>query len=871
MYTVMKYIHEHTYDKMSVDDVARHFGYSKWYFCTLFKRFTGRSFVEYCKHYRMQLAAIDILNGEKTIDVAFKYGYDTQGGFNKAFLCEYGCLPRAFKQKNKLFHIRYKERRDKLYKLSDRCEILRDMAVAHKELSMKICAQRHFLYNEGIMNFEGQTGNDALIAAGIANVINKSPAIIYSGELIVGYNYGDGIYGDCWLAGNNSGDRNILDSNQFTEEQINNYFNTRGHINDKLESAKKPTFSKQDQELTEEWSAIGRCISSNHTVLGYKEVLTLGFEGILEKVKHYEEINGPSDLYRGMKILCEAACHFGDKYAVKAKELLCEPDLTDERKSELKKMAIVCSNVPGKPAASLWEAIQSLWFAHIINTWEDGINANSLGRLDQILYPYYLSDIEKGVITKEEAFELICCLWIKLYRDYDVQQSCIGGCLPDGSSAVNELSYMMLDATERLDFIRCLSVRFSAATDKQFLRRALEVVGHVQKGIPFFFNDDVMIPALMGKGISLEDARDYTQIGCVETVIPGKSNPHAVSGETNLLKALEYALNDGKSMINDTKNPGIKTGDIKQLDSYDKLKAAVFRQIRHILDSTCRKIVLHTKTAETNDVKPYKSLLTQGCMERNLDFNRHGATYDYYQVMLGGIPNLADSLMSLKTFVFDNPKYTFEEVVSQLKNDYPDETIRLYFLNKSPKYGNDLDEVDSIAVEITNYACDCLDELSEKYGFSFHAQLFTFIWMVNHGHNTAATPDGRHKGEIIAYSVSPMQGRDFNGLTALLNSLTKLPTKRIPGTASAIVEVDPKLFTDNNIDCFVAMLLTSAEKGLSNIQFNITDADTLIEAQKFPEKFKNLSVRVSGFSQKFNLVGKELQDHIIGRTKHKCL
>ena len=245
--------------------------------------------------------------------------------------------------------------------------------------------------------------------------------------------------------------------------------------------------------------------------------------------------------------------------------------------------------------------------------------------------------------------------------------------------------------------------------------------------------------------------------------------------------------------------------------------------------------------------------------------------YDYYQVMLGGVPNLADSLEVIREFVYNRKKYTLDEIRDILVQDYPDESVRSEFINKAAKFGNDIDSVDSIAADIINVACDYLDELSEKYGLSFHAQPFTFLWMVDHGRESAASPDGRHKGEIIAYSVSPMQGRDFNGLTSLLNSIAKLPTGRTPGTTSAIVEVDPKLFTDRNLPLLTDILMACSEKGLENVQFNTIDAETLIDAQKHPEKYNNLAVRVSGFSQKFNLLSPALQNHIIGRTKHACL
>ena len=258
-------------------------------------------------------------------------------------------------------------------------------------------------------------------------------------------------------------------------------------------------------------------------------------------------------------------------------------------------------------------------------------------------------------------------------------------------------------------------------------------------------------------------------------------------------------------------------------------------------------------------------------MESGRDFNDAGAKYDYYQIMLGGIPNLADSLEVLRQFVYERKQYTLAEVVEMLQDDYPNEAVRLSFVNKAAKFGNDIDSVDSIAVDLVNTSCDYLDALSKKYSLSFHAQPFTYLWMVDQGRECAASPDGRRKGEIIAYSVSPMQGRDFNGLTALLNSIAKLPTKRTPGTTSAIVEVDPKLFIDRNIPMLTDILLAAGAKGLNNVQFNTIDADILMDAQKHPERYNNLVVRVSGFSQKFNLISPELQDHIIARTKHSCL
>jgi len=873
MNEILHYIHDHITESLQVGEVASTFGYSKWHFCKKFHEYTHMTFVEYIRYYRIQLAAIDILQGKRITDVAMEYGYDTTGGFNKAFLKMYGCMPREYKKQAKESQLYYERRKNNMYKLSDRCNMLRKEAVELKSHAQYYCLQRNIYIKIGVEEARKRgAAPDIVIAEGIANVLREFTPHIIPGEWITGFNFG---------ADEDMGYKRLseLEEEQRTELMKINYIspeNEARFYQAVLEESRREQLHKEDMLLltkTEmdgqtERAALGRCISDNHSVIGYEKVLSLGFEGLLEEVLSYRKINPDSVLYEGMEKVCCAALSMGEKYAEEAKHLLEQKDAA-YNEEDLKEIIKICSRVPRYPAQSFAEAIQALWFAHIINTWEDGINANSLGRLDQILYPYYKADIEKGVLTKEDAFELICCLWIKLYRDYDVQQSCVGGTTADGRSAVNELSYMMLDATECLDFVRCLSVRFSEKTEKAFLTRALEVVGHVQKGIPFFFNDDVMIPALIDAGIAEKDAYDYTQIGCVETVIPGKSNPHAVTGETNLLKAMEYVFCNGFSMANPSLCPGLLTGELEQFDTYEKFYEAVLMQVDGILDSCCSQVRKYCDACVVP--KPFKSLLTEGCLERELDFNERGAKYDYYQIMLGGIPNLADSLAVIKKLVYEEKRYSLESFKEILVNDFPDEAVRLECINKVPKFGNDIDEVDQIATDIVNRACDTLMKLSEKYERAFHAQPFTYLWMIDQGKHSAASPDGRRRGEPVAYSVSPMQGRDFNGLTAVFNSICKLPTKRTPGTTSAIIEVDPKLFTDRNIGILTELLIASGKKGLSNVQFNTVDADTLIDARKHPENHKNLAVRVSGFSQKFHLLKPELQDHIIERTKHSCL
>jgi len=881
MFEVLKYIHDHISEPLTLTELAQRFGYSKWYFCSKFYEYTGKSFVKYVRNFRLQLAAADILEGKKVTEVAMAYGYDTLGGFDKAFLAEYGCFPREYK-KNIETTQRYHERRMTMFSLTDRCELLRQNVITMNDYEDQYCMQRQVYSALGRIHAaeKGLTQTE-IVAQGLANVLERFHPVIIPGELIVGFNYPDTKYPERFTPNKNPEHYELAAKNGICKELLEEYFSYQEDAKNRdfFEYEKKQVDfayavddppSQQELQATQDHASIVRNIDSNHTVIGYEKVLRLGFRGILEEISAYEKANGCCAMYTAMKQICTAACEMGHKYAKLVKELK-EMQKDVYQANDLDQIIQVCERVPEYPASSFAEAVQALWFAHIVNTWEDFINANSLGRLDQILYPYYKADIENGSITKEDAFELICCLWLKLYRNYDVQQSCVGGTSEDGSSQVNDLSYMMLEATEQLNIIRCLSVRFSQNTEKEFIKRALEVVGHVQKGVPFFFNDDVMIPALQSKGINRKDACDYTQIGCVETVIPGKSNPHAVTGEVNLLKALEYVFCNGKSMMHPQLMPGISTGELPQFDTFEKFYLAVKTQIRHLLDVTCSKVKKYRQYSVAHSPKPYKSLLTQGCLESSRDFNNAGAKYDYYQIMLDGIPNLADSLEAIREFVYKRKTYSLEELKEILEQDFPDESVRLELINKAAKFGNDIESVDTIAADIIHIACDALDEMSQKYELSFHPQPFTFWWMVDRGQETAATPDGRHCGENIAYSVSPMQGRDFNGLTALLSSISKLPTKRTPGTTSAIVEVDPKLFTDRNIPLLADILCAAASNGLENVQFNTIDADTLIDAQKHPEKHNNLAVRVSGFSQKFNLLSEDLQNHIIGRTKHVCL
>lgn len=715
----------------------------------------------------------------------------------------------------------------------------------------------------------------------LASVVLQSEPLVDEDELLVGYNFtgGDDLQ---WL------EMTMWRPDEAGSERLKRYLEggllTAGQIEEALAllegvAGAVPTvsFVPEGSELVGRAAREGlfwvHSTQYNHSVIGYARVLEKGFDGLSEEIRSKVAATTPVTaqdwqarmVMESMLVVAEAAAEIGKRYADKVRALRASCD-DPVRGAELAELEAVARQVPARPARTFREAVQSLWFAHTINTWEDGINANSLGRLDQILYPYYQRDIDAGRLTREEAYELLCCLWIKLYRDYDVQQVVVGGVDTEGRDATNELTYMMLDVTEALGFVRCLSVRLHNNSPTALVRRALKLVG-CGNGIPFFFNDDVLIPALVDNGIPIADARDYAAIGCVEITIPGKANPHAVSNRINLLKCLELALNDGRSMTTG-EQLGPETGGPADMVDLAAIIAAYEKQVTYFVHEMCRETVRLAMAQRLIDPLPYKSLLTEGCLANGRDINDRGATYDYHESMPMGIPNVADSLAAIEQLVFCDGKLSLKELVSQMAQNYPDESLRQAMLNRAPKYGNDDDAVDNLAAAVFEHYCRLMREVSDTYQMAFFAQPFTFLWLVDAGRGTAATPDGRRSGENLAYSISPMQGRDFRGLTALINSLAKLPQHMAAGSTSAIVEAEPVLFAPENLDHLVTLLKTAVQKGVGQLQFNVVSEQTLRKAQAEPEKYRNLAVRVSGFSQKFCLLSKEIQDHIIARTKH---
>lgn len=602
----------------------------------------------------------------------------------------------------------------------------------------------------------------------------------------------------------------------------------------------------------------------NHSVRDYGFLLKHGFGGLrrlaerqLERFPlHSCDYVRRENFLRAALAVCDAGLLFGRRHAELA------------RQAGAAETARNCLAVE-TGAKSFPQAVQLLWLGHLIACADDGINANSIGRLDQLLQPYYEHDRAQNLITREEAVGWMIELAVRLYLPYDVQAITLGGVDADGKPALCEMSRIILEATERFGEIRDLSVRITSQTPDDFLMQCAKLVLK-GGGIPFFFNDDCFIPALANRGVAPEDARNYAPIGCVELTIPGKANSHAVSAWFNLLRVLELTLFGGcDPRTGERLLP--ESPDLTGIGSWDELMRRFEQNIEHMAS----RMVYHCRRKERDQrlfgSLPAFSLLTPSCLERGRDITDGGAEYNWHSICLLGVPDTADSLAVLKRQVFESRQLPAEVLLDALKHDFSGgEALRGQLLAGTPKYGNGDDETDRIAAELSRSFIALMDRWSEK-GNRLFVHLFSFYNNVYFGEAVGAMPDGRRAGEPLAYSLSPHQGRDREGVTMLLRSLAKQPHREAGGASAAILDLHPSLFEGpNGAGRFVALLRSALAMGVGQMQWNVVSAERLEQAKRDPEHYGNIPVRVAGYSQLFRLIPPEIQDHLIARTKHRA-
>jgi formate C-acetyltransferase len=586
-------------------------------------------------------------------------------------------------------------------------------------------------------------------------------------------------------------------------------------------------------------------------------------------------------------IVCDAVMAFGRRYADEAGRL-ARHETNEQRKGELERIAEICRRVPEYPARTFHEAVQFLWFIELITQIETNGVSISPGRFDQYMYPYYRRDVDAGALTEDEALDIIECLWIKLSEMvilYDKitasfianfsmgEHIVLGGQKADGSDATNDLSYLCLQAQMDVGLMQPnLSVRWHKGCDERLLIEGLRVVRE-KNAIPQFLNDELFVPSMVGRGIPLEEARVYSADGCDEMSVAGKMGGQLFI-YISLAKVFELALNDGRCRVCGRQN-GPRTGDPKTFASIDDILKAYQTQLefayRHAAVTLNTEVLVHAKVMPV----PFLSTTLQGCVERGIDMTAGGTDYYWTSLIaIAGMSNVGDSLAAVKKLVFEEKRFTMAELLDALDRNFEGrDFIRQMLINRAPKFGNDIDYADELTVK----AVDMSYAVSQKYRDPRDRRLKSSNWPayltvtshVQFGQTVGALPDGRLAGAALNDGVSPTQGRDTSGPTAAMNSVAKLHQEQSTGGLIYNMKFSPEaLAGEENLKRLADMIRTYFLKGGGQVQFNVTSTKTLKEAQKVPDRHRNLMVRVVGYAALFVELSTAVQDDLIQRTQY---
>lgn len=630
--------------------------------------------------------------------------------------------------------------------------------------------------------------------------------------------------------------------------------------------------------------------SIGHIIADYEKVLNKGFKGLKQEVVEKLEaldITEPNygekySFYQAEIILCDAMVDWAHRYAKEAKTL-AEKETDKKWKKQLETIADICSRVPENPPTNFREAIQAFWFAHLVLYIEQNGLAVSVGRFDQYMYPFYKKSIEKGEITKDDAQELIECLWIKfteVMRAYDYEGAkyyagfsisenmVLGGVDADGNDVTNELSYMCLKAEADTKLSQPnLSVRIHENTPTEFFMAAVRV-SSTGRSKPQFFNDRVAIPMLVSLGVPIEEARNYSISGCVEAV-PPHCNGMTNAAMSNIAKALELALNNGFCRLTG-KQIGPKTGDPRKFRSIEDVFEAFKKQVSAYVKEMVSALNIIQKTHAKYHPLPYFSLLMDDCVERALDITAGGARYNYTGPQGVGLANVANSMAAIKKLVFEDKKISMKNLIDALDNNFEgQEYLRQMLLNKAPKWGNDDDYVDNLAKKVAKIYCEEVSKYKNTRGGVYRPGIYSVSANVPLGMHVAALPDGRKSREALADGIAPQHGTDLNGPTAVTRSASKLDHLKIYNGTILNEKFTPKLMETEIGKIGLKNLIKSYfDMAGWHIQFNVVDAQTLRKAQKDPEKYKGIIVRVAGYSAFFVELDKAVQDDIIDRAEY---
>ncbi len=629
-----------------------------------------------------------------------------------------------------------------------------------------------------------------------------------------------------------------------------------------------------------------------HTALDgkiYKKGMLDFKKEIEEHINNLDFLNDPEatdkkEQLSGMAIACDAAILFAERHADEA-ERQAEKETDPKRKEELKKIAEVCRWVPAHAPRNFWEAIQMYWFVHLGTITElNGWDAMNPGHFDQHLEPFYEKEIAEGTLTREEAKELLSCFWIKVnnhpappkvgitakesgtYNDFTNIN--IGGVKSDGSDGVSEVSYIMLEIIEELHILQPgNSVHISSRTPDRFLKEACKVIrqGH---GYPSVFNPDIYIPEMLRQGKSVEDAREGGCSGCIEVGAFGKE-AYILTGYLNVPKILEITLNNGIDPVTG-KRAGIESGDPRTFKNFEQLYSAFLKQLNYIIDQKIKVSNYIDRMFAKESPATFLSVVIDDCISKGKDYYNGGPRYNTNYIQCTGLGTVTDSLSVLKKHVFEEMTFRMDDLLHATEKNFKgEEILRQTIINNTPFYGNDDDYADAIALRVYDDLFDAIDGKPNIKGGSYHLNMLSTTCHVYFGKVMGASPNGRFAFKSISDGTSPSHGCDINGPSSVIKSLTKLDQVKSGGTLLNQRFLPSLLKRDEDIMKLGKLIRTYFALGGHHIQFNIVDTATLYAAQENPEEYKDLLVRMAGYSDYFNDMNKDLQQEVIERTENE--
>ena len=613
--------------------------------------------------------------------------------------------------------------------------------------------------------------------------------------------------------------------------------------------------------------------AGNHTTMDYETILAVGFEGLIDRIDRRIDRLLPDEpgvdekrhFLDALRIVADGYIAFCRRYANHARDLAGKTG-DETRRRELEAIARNCLRVPAQPPATFWETCQALWFCFFFLP-------DAPGRVDQYLYPFYRKDMDQNALDPEFAHELLSCLWIKYFEFAGAQAGVsahqhltLGGVTPDGSDASNDLTVLCLEVTENLKLHRPqVGLRCNRNTSPALLKRAVRVL-RAHSGNPDFCNDEQIIPALVKVGVKPEDARDFSLSGCHEVIVTGRAQMGSVEGFVNLPKILRLALGQEPALG--------KGANLDGIDGNEALWGALEETMAFVSEAAHRAAWERDRqAAEAPGGNLAASLVVNDCIENVQGYTQGGARYNHCNWDVIGIANLADSLVAIRQLVFEEKALTLQEFADVLRTDWKGhDALRLRILNTFPHFGNDLDDVDGTAARIIEAFSTTMKKHTPFRGGEY--VLGTTAggenMHIEFGRVTGATPDGRADGDSLADSLGAAQGRDRQGVTALLNSVAKLPHSLLPTATTLNVKLDPRLLAgEAGVEKVAGLIRGHFLSGGQQCQFNLVNREMLLEARRCPEKHGDLMLRVTGYSAPFTALWEDLQDEIIARTEHE--